>query len=69
MSNSFESINKIDIYEKNGLKIEGIDKPKLIVKEDWLQKIFVVLEINDIKIKVVASELKRAIDNAQNTHP
>jgi len=70
MSSRFESINLIEVYETNGKEEEGLitDRPKVKVSEHWNRKNFVVLEIDGKKITVVADDLKRAIDNAQNAH-
>ena len=70
MSNRFQSINIIDLYEKDGTEIKGLrsETEKLIISEHWNQKQFVKLKFNDVEITVLASELKRAIDNAQNAH-
>jgi len=70
MSSRFESINLIEIYETNGIEEKGLrsDRPKLKVSEHWNIKNFVVLEIEGKKITVIADDLKRAIDNAQNAH-
>lgn len=38
------------------------------ISEHWNIKQFVVIEIDGIKHTVIADELKRAIDNAQNAH-
>ncbi len=70
MSSRFESINFIEVYETNGTKEKGLksDRPKVKVSEHWNYKEFVVVEIDDKKVTVLADELKRAIDNAQNAH-
>ena len=70
MSNRFQSIHIIDLYEKDGTEIKGLrsETEKLIISEHWNQKQFVKLKFNDVEITVLASELKRAIDNAQNAH-
>ena len=70
MSSRFESINLIEVYETNGIEEKGLrsDRPKLKVSEHWNIKNFVVLEIEGKKITVIADDLKRAIDNAQNAH-
>ena len=70
MSSRFKSINSIQIYETNGTENKGLESkmPKLIVSEHWNRKQLVVIEIDGVKHTVVADELKRAIDNAQNAH-
>lgn len=69
MSN-FESINKIQIYETNGIENKELPSkmPKLIVTQHWNRKSFVVIEIEGKQYTVVANELERAIKNAQNAH-
>lgn len=70
MSNSFESINLIEIYETNGVEEKGLrsERPKVEVSEHWNRKDFVKIGIDGKNVTVLASELKRAIDNAQNAH-
>jgi hypothetical protein len=70
MSKGFESINSLDIYETDGSEEKGLssDRPKVIVKEHWNRREFVVIEVNGKELTVLADELKRAIDNAQNAH-
>ena len=70
MSSRFESINLIEVYETNGTEEKGLrsDRPKVKVSEHWNRKEFVVIEIDGKKVTVLAAELQRAIDNAQNAH-
>jgi len=70
MSSRFESINLVKLYEKNGTDISGLesDRPTLKVSDHWNRKEFVVLEFDGEEITVVGDDLKRAIDNSQNTH-
>lgn len=70
MAKRFSSVNTIRIYETNGLENIGIESemPKMGISEHWNRKEFVVLEIDGVKYTVLADELKRAIDNAQNAH-
>ncbi len=70
MSTRFETINKIEIYETNGTENKGLKSkmPKLEVSEHWNRREFVVIELDGVKHTVLADELKRAIDNAQNAH-
>ena len=65
MSSKFKSTNTIQIYEINGIECKT---PKLIIREHWNKKQFVVIEIGGVDCTVVAEELKRAIDNSQNAH-
>jgi|GEM_PF-2062454 len=68
--NRFKSENTLQVYETNGTENKGLEskKPKLKVSEHWNRKEFVVIEVNGEKHTVIANELKRAIDNAQNAH-
>jgi len=70
MSSRFKSVNSIQIYETNGTENKGLESimPKMHVSEHWNRKAFVVVEIDGVKHTVLADELKRAIDNAQNAH-
>jgi len=70
MGRRFKSINVIQIYETDGVENGGIESkmPKLQIREHWNRKQFVVIEIDGVKHTVLADELKRAIDNAQNAH-
>lgn len=70
MSSRFKSVNSIQVYETNGTENKGLESnmPKMHISEHWNRKAFVVIEINDVKHTVLADELKRAIDNAQNAH-
>lgn len=70
MSSRFKSVNSIQIYETNGTENKGLEskKPKMNISEHWNRKQFVVVEIDGVKHTIVADELKRAIDNAQNAH-
>jgi len=70
MSSRFKSINSIQIYETNGIENNGLESkmPKMNISEHWNRKSLIVIEIDDVKHTVLADELKRAIDNAQNAH-
>lgn len=70
MSSRFKSVNSIQIYETNGTENKGLEskRPKMHISEHWSRKQLVVIEIDGIKHTVIANELKRAIDNAQNAH-
>lgn len=70
MSSRFESINLIEVYETNGTEENGLrsDRPNVKVREHWNRKEFITIEIDEKKVTVLASELKRAIENAQNAH-
>lgn len=70
MSSRFKSVNSIRVYETNGTENKGLESqmPKMHVSEHWSRRAFVVIEIDGVKLTVLADELKRAIDNAQNAH-
>ena len=70
MRSRFNSVNSIQTYETDGTENKGLESkmPKMHISEHWNWKRFVVIEIDDKKHTVVADELKRAIDNAQNAH-
>lgn len=67
---NFESINLIEIYEKNGTEERGLrsEKSKIKITEHWNRKEFVNIEFEGEKLTVLADQLKRAINNAQNAH-
>lgn len=72
MGKSFQSINSITIYEINGKELSHSEKmlsAKFHVSNHWNQKDLVVISIENNTYTVSASDLKRAIDNAQNAHP
>ena len=70
MSSRFKSVNSIQIYETDATGNKALESkmPKMHISEHWNRKDFVVLEIDGVKHTVLADELKRAIDNAQNAH-
>ena len=70
MGDRFKSINSIQICETNGAENKGLESkmPKLTVSEHWNRKELVVIEIDGVKHTVVANQLIRAINNAQNAH-
>lgn len=67
---NFESVNSIEIYEINGEDMRGLksNTPKLKVREHWNENDFVVIEIDNMKFTVLAKQLEKAIENAQNVH-
>lgn len=69
MSNPIESENKIKIYERDGNNISLVsDSQPLIVRNHWNEGSKIVLYLNGNEITVVADDLKKAIQNAQNAH-
>lgn len=64
-----KTVNEIDIYELDGKAQEMLSKPKLHVSNHWNLSRMVTLRIDGKDYTVLASELKRAIDNATNAHP
>ena len=59
---------KIDIYENDGIESKGLGKDQVIVRNHWNRKEFVCVEINGKEVTVLADELNKAIQNAQNIH-
>lgn len=74
MAGRIEVVNKIRVYELNGREIglsgrtvEEIEKSQMIVKSHRIRDEFVILSIDGEDYTVVASDLKAASDNAQNS--
>jgi len=63
-----ETINTIHVYEVDGAELNSFksDKPSVIIKNHWNRSEFVVIEMNGAKYTVLASDLHKAICNAQN---
>lgn len=68
MANNFESNNFIQVYEKDGKEVGFRTEESVRVTNHFSRKEFVILEIDGTEIAVSASDLKRAIENAQNAH-
>lgn len=70
MSSRIESINKIEVYEENGKECTGLrsDKPCVVVREHWNRKEFVIINVGEESVTVLARDLEAAIKNAQNAH-
>jgi len=70
MGNTFKSENKVLVYEVNGASTEhiGAGREEITVKNHWNDKDFIVLVVGDKEITVLADQLGRAIENAQNAH-
>lgn len=64
-----KTVNEIKVYEVDGTETKGLHPPELHVSNHWNLSRMVVLWIGGKKYTVLASELKRAIDNATNAHP
>ena len=62
------SINKINIYEQNNSDVPIGETVQLIVENHWNLKDRVVLKFNGESITVLARQLEKAIQNAQNIH-
>ena len=64
--------SKIDIYEIDGSDIRGLKRPQVIVTNHWNYSKLVCIQIESEGeskvVTVVADELKKAIQNAQNIH-
>ena len=67
MSNKFKSTNTLRVYEVDKTDTSVSDL-SIYIKEHWNRKDFVVLKINGYEYAVLANQLKKAIDNAQNAH-
>lgn len=63
-------INEIQIYELNGVELQGLAKEKdhIKVESHWNRSSFVVINYSGTKFTVLASELRKAIDNATNSN-
>lgn len=65
-----ESINKVEVYEENGVELYGLrsQKPKVTIREHWSRKELVIINIGELSYSVCAVDLIKAIQNAQNAH-
>lgn len=59
-------INELNIYEIDGLKVSTKEVQVLKINSHWNYSDRVVLEIDDLKITVLVSDLQKAIQNASN---
>jgi len=68
--NRFESINLIEVFEIDEIELFGLknEKPKIKITEHWNNRRFVNIGIDGKSFTILADELKRAVDNAQNAH-
>lgn len=67
---TIDSTNVIEVYEVDGEEIKGLKslKPSVTVTNHWNRKEFVVIVIDNKRVTVVANDLIKAIENAQNAH-
>ena len=70
MARRIESINRIEVYEENGKELKGLrsEKPSIMLREHWNISKFVVIIVGDLTYTVLANDLKKAIQNAENAH-
>ena len=59
---------RLDPVEINGTEIKGLpqDADQVIISAHWNVNRFVVIDFHGRTVTVLASELKRAIQNAEN---
>jgi hypothetical protein len=64
------STNSIEIYEVDGMEQEGgkYEIPNLIIENHWNKRSYVRVNYMGKVLTVLADELIRAIQNAQNAH-
>lgn len=62
--NTFESMNTIKVYELD----EQERKDTFLFIREHRNRHFVVIEAGGVRYTVFLSDVKRAIENAQNTH-
>ena len=63
-----KSINKIEIYEINNSDVSIGENLELVIENHWNLKARVILKYKDESITVLAKDLIKAIENAQNIH-
>ena len=59
--------NKINLYEVNGVEVNVVPEPTVIVSSHWNDHKMIVIDTGNNKITVKASDLLAAIANATNT--
>ncbi len=64
-----KTVSEIKIYEVDGSEVKDPKGPKLHVSNHWNLSRMVNLIMGGKTVTVLASDLKRAIDNATNAHP
>ena len=57
---------KVKVYEENGEEVSANSDKKLTIKSHDHDGSMVVLSCGDVEVSVVGSDLKKAVDNAQN---
>lgn len=69
MARRIESINKIEILEENGKEIEiGFKPSPIVIREHDTFSKFIVIKMGNLTYTVLANDMIRAIQNAQNAH-
>lgn len=70
MSHPFDSINKIEIFEKNHEELKGLKSEKdcISISNHWNRKDLICIELNGETVAVLAEHVIKAIQNAQNAH-
>ena len=68
--NTIDVSSIVQVYEVDGAEIKGLksDKPNIIIRNHWNRRELVELEVGGQRLTVSASDLERAIANAQNAH-
>ena len=66
---NFKVCSEIQVYEIDGedVAIGQMDGTKLKIRSHWNRNNRVVLDINGIKITVIARDLELAVQNARNS--
>lgn len=70
MASKIQSINIVEVYEENGQELNGLTRESLAItiREHWNRKELVVIKSREGSYTVCASDLQKAIQNAQNAH-
>lgn len=65
-----DSINIVEVYEENGQTLNELrsKKPSITIREHWNRKEFVIVNMGELSYTVLAGDLIKAIENAQNAH-
>jgi len=64
------TINKLEVFEIDGSQPEdsSLNRMRLKTLSHWNRKEFAIIDFEGKSVTVIASELIRAIKNAQNAH-